>query len=168
MCVLIPKCTSHTYVEKVNQLRRRSVVPRCLFGPPDPEETERMFQEHIKYNRDRMLKKYNVDILENGPQKGTQFLLVIMKHESKRLNELRHQVEEELCKTEVKPVPTESRIPTQSPSSSQNGDSPSLEDDFRPIDVHRHTSTMKTTSHKSIKSCRTHPYTSRQSQLTGN
>lgn len=57
MCLLLP-----TQLDRLNQVRRRPVAPRCLFGPPDPVETEKLFQEQMKRERDRFQRKWNIDL----------------------------------------------------------------------------------------------------------
>ncbi|XP_066998885.2 uncharacterized protein [Anabrus simplex] len=38
-------------------------VARCLFGPPDPAETRKLMEEEFAINRERMLRRWGMDIL---------------------------------------------------------------------------------------------------------
>lgn len=81
MCILIPNCgtvnnnntnnnnNNYSFVENYINLKRRkrcAVVPRCLFGVPDPIETEKLFEEEMQRERDKLLTRYGVDITKRN------------------------------------------------------------------------------------------------------
>jgi hypothetical protein len=47
----------------VIMLTKTRLLRRCLFGPPDPQETRRLCKEQFATDRQMMLLKYNYDIL---------------------------------------------------------------------------------------------------------
>lgn len=62
ICLLIPN-RPLSFGDKVDQLRRRrGAQPRCLFGPPDPAETERLIKEELQRERERFQKRWNIDL----------------------------------------------------------------------------------------------------------
>lgn len=62
ICLLLPN-RPPTFGDKVGQLRRRrEALPRCLFGPPDPAETERLLKEELQRERERFQRRWNVDL----------------------------------------------------------------------------------------------------------
>lgn len=85
MCILIPNCgaannnntnnnnNNYSLVENFINVKRRktgAVVPRCLFGVPDPVETEKLFQEEMQREREKLLTRYGVDITKrNGARR---------------------------------------------------------------------------------------------------
>lgn len=80
MCILIPTCgtvnnnntnnnNNYSFVENYINLKRRkrgTVVPRCLFGVPDPIQTEKLFQEEMQREREKLLTRYGVDITKRN------------------------------------------------------------------------------------------------------
>lgn len=51
-----------SFADKMSLLKKRPVVPRCLFGPPDPAENQRLFQEEMQRERDRFQRRFNIDL----------------------------------------------------------------------------------------------------------
>lgn len=89
MCILIPNCgtinnnntnnNNYSFVENYINLKRRkrgAVVPRCLFGVPDPIDTEKLFQEEMQREREKLLTRYGIDITKRNAAR--RFVLQII------------------------------------------------------------------------------------------
>lgn len=59
LCVLYPQYAKNP----CNGLPDKRPPKKCLFGPPDPLETRRLFEEQCLADRQLMLRKYGFDIL---------------------------------------------------------------------------------------------------------
>lgn len=113
MCLLLA-----SRPERLNQVRRRPVVPRCLFGPPDPVENEKLLQEQIQWERDRFQRKWNIDLdlLEAEVEKSLKTSADVKKAESDRIPPVPTAVEERLLassESEGKILKSSSTFPEQ-------------------------------------------------------
>lgn len=62
ICLLVPNVPMN-FSEKICQVRRRA-VPKCLFGPPDHAENQRLLEEFLQKERERAKKRWGVDLDE--------------------------------------------------------------------------------------------------------
>lgn len=58
LCVLFPQHVKDPY----NNLSKKRSPKICLFGSPDPLETQRLLEEQFLADRELMLRKYSFDI----------------------------------------------------------------------------------------------------------
>lgn len=111
MCVLVA-----TRPDRLSQVRRRPVVPRCLFGPPDPVENEKLLQEQMQWERDRFQRKYNIDLdlleaeFEKRLKKSSTVVADVKKTEDERIPPVPTAVQERLLASSDSQVENEEKI----------------------------------------------------------
>lgn len=110
MCLLLA-----TRPDRLSQVRRRPVVPRCLFGPPDPVENEKLLQEQMQRERDRFQRKWNIDLdlleaeVEKSLKTSSAVVADVKKTESERIPPVPTAVEERLLASSDSQVKSEEK-----------------------------------------------------------
>lgn len=78
LCVLYPQHVNN----QLNNISKKRSPKRCLFGPPDPLENRRLFEEQFLADRELMLRKYSFDILTSRPVRNLRSADTIAEGES--------------------------------------------------------------------------------------